>query len=229
MKIVRAILLGAAISSPLLIPACAKKDDVKEVINVKTKEALDLERNALQKDEKKLAAQLFSWTSHLSDIGFDLSVIVPRKNREDDRQNAAYVDLTLRIQDFRNTSGTKFFYTKPENKAIDTYFNMIKAGESFAPYTKKYIDMEDKDFTTFVEKTMKRIPDIAEDELEDWKRISTERLKKYREAISKVSETRAGFITKTEAFNKDAELSQQSIYEPTYGLTLERLRLLKLK
>lgn len=219
----RTVALFGALSVPFVTTGCSK-DDTTQVKNVKSQEALNAERQKLERAEKKLVAQMFVWASQLTDIGFELDIITPRNNTEGLKQNAVYLDLCFRTQGFRNISGSKFITTKPDNTTLDIFNKMIKAGEKFAPYTKKYLAMSNEEFALSIEKAIKGIPGITKDEIEDWKNIAVERLKKYKESLSKVSEAKESFRKDLTTFNNDAQLSELTPYESSYGLTVERLK-----
>ncbi len=220
----RTAALLSTLSVPFIATGCSKEDNTTVVKNVKSQELLNAERQQLERTEKKLVAHLFAWASQLTDIGFELDIITPKNNTEGLKQNAVYLDLCFRTQGFRNISGSKFITTKPDNTTLDIFNRMIKAGEKFAPYTKKYLAMSNEEFALSIEKAIKSTPDITKDEIEDWKNIAVERLKKYKESISKVSEAKENFRKDLTIFNKDAQLSELALYEPSYGLTLERLK-----
>ncbi|MBI3590905.1 MAG: hypothetical protein HY094_05945 [Candidatus Melainabacteria bacterium] len=224
----RTATLLSALSVPFIASGCNARDKVNNVQVIKTKDILDKERNKIEKGERELASNLHKWASSLSDILWESYLVVDPKQGE---ANGVTCGRQLTKANDRFL-GCDFLTVLTNKETIEEFDQVLEWSIRGANYMKKYIDLSEDALTKRLENGIRQRNDLqnltySEKEIKDAVQRRIKDYSTYKKSLPNVINQSTKLLDSIEAFNKDASLAKQPVYEPAWGLSIERLKSLK--
>ncbi len=231
----RTATLLSALSTPLITSGCLKSEDKPNVIQivkpveaiVKTKEVIDEQRKALEKQERTLALELEIWSSYTIDALVHVHMLTEDPKEAIEARQRGFKLIRIN-EDFINETRNDFDIKKPNEDQVEAFKRVINYADKSVLMYEKYINLSLDILSTKIEKYLRNeIPKLTEEEIKERKKDKLESYQGYNDSYQKIVKQKENLIKTIETFNDDANTANQPAYEPVWGLSIDRLKELK--
>ncbi len=235
MKILRLPLLLTTLATPLVTSGCFKNEDKSNNVQIvkpveaviKTKEVIDEQRKALEKQERTLALELEIWSSYTTDALVYVHMFTEDPKEAIEARQRGFKLIRIN-EDFINETGNNFDIKKPNEDQVEAFKRVINYADKSVLMYEKYINLPLDILSTKIEKYLRsETPKLTEEEIIERKKDKLESYQGYKDSCQKIIKQKENLIKTIEIFNEDANTANQPAYEPVWGLNIGRLKELK--